>query len=135
LDGILALAAAAAADANPGAGADKLVFEAASQPMREDYVENAVKFLSHPKVRGSPVVYRRSFLEKKGLTTQEIDEAFRRVPVRYHAPPPWIHSDKDRLQIYSCPLACFRFCCRIRNQVPLLLQLHNHSNRVSKNTC
>jgi len=73
-------AAAAAADANPGAGADKLVFEAASQPMREDYVENAVKFLSHPKVRGSPVVYRRSFLEKKGLTTQEIDEAFRRVP-------------------------------------------------------
>ncbi|XP_039799502.1 peroxisomal membrane protein PEX14-like isoform X6 [Panicum virgatum] len=71
---------AAAADADPGAGADKLVFEAASQPMREDYVENAVKFLSHPKVRGSPVVYRRSFLEKKGLTTQEIDEAFRRVP-------------------------------------------------------
>ena len=45
--------------------------------MREDYVENAVKFLSHPKVRGSPVVYRRSFLEKKGLTTQEIDEALR----------------------------------------------------------
>ncbi|KAG2625185.1 hypothetical protein PVAP13_3KG201200 [Panicum virgatum] len=71
---------AAAADANPGAGADKLVFEAAPQPVREDYVENAVKFLSHPKVRGSPVVYRRSFLEKKGLTTQEIDEAFRRVP-------------------------------------------------------
>jgi peroxin-14 len=50
--------------------------------VREDYVENAVKFLSHPKVRGSPVVYRRSFLEKKGLTTQEIDEALRRVPVR-----------------------------------------------------
>jgi len=44
------------------------VFEAALQPMREDYVENAVKFLSHPKVRGSPIVYRRSFLEKKGLT-------------------------------------------------------------------
>ena len=75
MDGILALAAAA--DADPGAGADKLVFEAASQPMREDYVENAVKFLSHPKVRGSPVVYRRSFLEKKGLTFQEIDEARR----------------------------------------------------------
>ena len=76
MDGILALAAAAAADTNPGAGADKLVFEAALQPMREDYVENAVKFLSHPKVRGSPIVYRRSFLEKKGLTFQEIDEAF-----------------------------------------------------------
>ncbi|KAF5751873.1 peroxisomal membrane protein PEX14 [Tripterygium wilfordii] len=51
-----------------------------SEPMREDQVQNAVKFLSHPKVRGSPVMYRRSFLEKKGLTKEEIDEAFRRVP-------------------------------------------------------
>lgn len=51
-----------------------------SQPLREDQVQNAVKFLSHPKVRGSPVIYRRSFLEKKGLTKEEIDEAFRRVP-------------------------------------------------------
>lgn len=52
-----------------------------SEPMREEQVQNAVKFLSHPKVRGSPVIYRRSFLEKKGLTKEEIDEAFRRVPV------------------------------------------------------
>lgn len=52
-----------------------------SQPMREEQVQNAVKFLSHPKVRGSPVIYRRSFLEKKGLTKEEIDEAFQRVPV------------------------------------------------------
>ncbi|KAK3224959.1 hypothetical protein Dsin_004821 [Dipteronia sinensis] len=51
-----------------------------SEPIREDQVQNAVKFLSHPKVRGSPVMYRRSFLEKKGLTKEEIDEAFRRVP-------------------------------------------------------
>lgn len=51
-----------------------------SEPMREDQVQNAVKFLSHPKVRGSPVMYRRSFLERKGLTKEEIDEAFRRVP-------------------------------------------------------
>ncbi|CAM6102132.1 unnamed protein product [Calypogeia fissa] len=50
------------------------------QPIREDQVENAVKFLSHPKVKGSPVVYRRSFLERKGLSREEIDEAFRRVP-------------------------------------------------------
>lgn len=54
----------------------------ASQPMREDQIQNAVNFLQHPKVRGSPVVHRRSFLEKKGLTKEEIDEAFRRVPVR-----------------------------------------------------
>ncbi|GAA0163047.1 primary active transporter [Lithospermum erythrorhizon] len=51
-----------------------------SEPIREDQVQNAVKFLSHPKVKGSPVIYRRSFLEKKGLTKEEIDEAFRRVP-------------------------------------------------------
>ncbi|XP_025819414.1 peroxisomal membrane protein PEX14-like isoform X4 [Panicum hallii] len=58
---------------------DNLVIQA-SQPMREDYIQNAVKFLSHPKVKGSPVFHRRSFLEKKGLTNEEIDEAFRRVP-------------------------------------------------------
>ncbi|GMJ06685.1 PEROXISOME DEFECTIVE 2, peroxin 14 [Hibiscus trionum] len=51
-----------------------------SEPIREDQVSNAVKFLSHPKVKGSPVMYRRSFLERKGLTKEEIDEAFRRVP-------------------------------------------------------
>ncbi|XP_015882589.3 peroxisomal membrane protein PEX14 isoform X1 [Ziziphus jujuba] len=54
------------------------------EPIREEQVQNAVKFLSHPKVRGSPVIYRRSFLEKKGLTKEEIDEAFRLVP----DPPP-----------------------------------------------
>ncbi|XP_058749393.1 peroxisomal membrane protein PEX14 isoform X2 [Vicia villosa] len=51
-----------------------------TEPLREEQVQNAVKFLSHPKVKGSPVMYRRSFLEKKGLTKEEIDEAFRRVP-------------------------------------------------------
>ncbi|XP_073120699.1 peroxisomal membrane protein PEX14-like [Henckelia pumila] len=28
---------------------------------------------------GSPIMYKRSFLESKGLTKEEIDEAFRRV--------------------------------------------------------
>lgn len=51
-------------------------------PLREEFVQNAVKFLSHPKVQGSPVQYRRSFLEKKGLNSAEITEAFKRVPVR-----------------------------------------------------
>ncbi|KAJ4897399.1 Peroxisomal membrane protein PEX14 [Raphanus sativus] len=51
-----------------------------SEPLREDQIQNAIKFLSHPRVRGSPVIHRRSFLEKKGLTKEEIDEAFRRVP-------------------------------------------------------
>ncbi|KAJ4752779.1 Peroxisomal membrane protein PEX14 [Rhynchospora pubera] len=68
-------------DAIPAAAA---AAAAAPEDIREDQVQNAVRFLSHPKVRNSPVLYRRSFLEKKGLTTQEIDEAFRRVP----DPPP-----------------------------------------------
>ncbi|KAE8709631.1 Peroxin 14, putative isoform 1 [Hibiscus syriacus] len=51
-----------------------------SEPIREDHVSNAVKFLSHPKVKGSPAIYRRSFLERKGLTKEEIYEAFRCVP-------------------------------------------------------
>ncbi|XP_074316902.1 peroxisomal membrane protein PEX14 isoform X2 [Silene latifolia] len=51
-----------------------------SEPIREEQVQNAIKFLSHPRVRGSPVLHRRNFLEKKGLTKEEIDEAFRRVP-------------------------------------------------------
>ena len=51
------------------------------QPIREDQIQNAVKFLSHPKVKGSSLVHRRSFLEGKGLSREEIDEAFRRVPV------------------------------------------------------
>ncbi|KAM0859147.1 hypothetical protein ACQ4PT_047394 [Festuca glaucescens] len=66
-----------------GDGEKALAFDAPQpppQPVREDYVQNAVKFLSHPKVRGSAVVYRRSFLQNKGLTSEEIDEAFRRVP-------------------------------------------------------
>ena len=44
-------------------------------------VRQAVAFLSNPKVKGSPVRFRRSFLEKKGLSAEEIDEAFRRCPV------------------------------------------------------
>ncbi|XP_008806902.1 peroxisomal membrane protein PEX14-like isoform X1 [Phoenix dactylifera] len=61
---------------------------AIAEPMREEQVQNAVQFLSHPKVRGSPVIYRHTFLEKKGLTKEEIDEAFRRVP----DPPPNVPS-------------------------------------------
>ncbi|KAK8627389.1 hypothetical protein V6N13_135001 [Hibiscus sabdariffa] len=48
--------------------------------MREELVEMAVKFLLNPTVGRSPVGQRRLFLEKKGLTGDEIDEAFRRVP-------------------------------------------------------
>ncbi|XP_021718941.1 peroxisomal membrane protein PEX14-like isoform X2 [Chenopodium quinoa] len=63
----------------PAENSSKTVF-VNSQPIREDQVQNAINFLSHPRVKGSPVIHRRNFLEKKGLTKEEIDEAFRRVP-------------------------------------------------------
>ncbi|CAL4901670.1 unnamed protein product [Urochloa decumbens] len=47
--------------------------------MREDLVQSAVSFLKHPKVVTSSDGQRRSFLENKGLTVDEIDEAFRRL--------------------------------------------------------
>ncbi|WIA09958.1 hypothetical protein OEZ85_010170 [Tetradesmus obliquus] len=74
------LPGASSAPAAPQPAADQAVasFEAAS--LREDQIQNAVAFLSHPKVRGSPVSAKRSFLGKKGLTNAEIDEAFKRVP-------------------------------------------------------
>lgn len=68
-------------DADKGATKEPSIF-VNTEPIREEQVQNAVKFLSHPKVKGSPVMYRRSFLERKGLTKEEIDESFRRVPVR-----------------------------------------------------
>ncbi|KAG8053685.1 hypothetical protein GUJ93_ZPchr0001g30463 [Zizania palustris] len=67
-------------DGSGGGGfSDNLLLQS-PQSMREDYIQNAVSFLGHPKVKDSPIFYRRSFLEKKGLTKEEIDEAFRRVP-------------------------------------------------------
>ncbi|GIL83340.1 hypothetical protein Vretifemale_12166 [Volvox reticuliferus] len=58
----------------------------AAPVIREDQIQNAVGFLSHPQVRSSTnTASKRSFLERKGLTAAEIDEAFRRVP---EAPPP-----------------------------------------------
>lgn len=48
--------------------------------LREDQVQNAISFLAHPNVSPSPPATKRSFLERKGLTAAEIDEAFRRVP-------------------------------------------------------
>ncbi|VAH70961.1 unnamed protein product [Triticum turgidum subsp. durum] len=67
-------------DGSGGGGSSENLVLQAPQAVREDYVQNAVNFLAHPKVKGSPVSYRYSFLEKKGLTKEEIDEAFRRVP-------------------------------------------------------
>lgn len=53
---------------------------AATVPLRDEQVQNAVAFLSHPKVRGSSIASKRAFLEGKGLTAAEIDEGLKIVP-------------------------------------------------------
>ncbi|KAL6848717.1 hypothetical protein ACP4OV_021300 [Aristida adscensionis] len=53
-----------------------------TEVMREEMVQSAVSFLKHPKVVTSSDVQRRSFLENKGLTVDEIDEAFRRLQLK-----------------------------------------------------
>lgn len=52
---------------------------AAPPDLREGLIQSAVKFLSDPKVQESPLNKRLAFLESKGLTQNEIDEALRRV--------------------------------------------------------
>ncbi|GBF95783.1 hypothetical protein Rsub_08219 [Raphidocelis subcapitata] len=72
-----------AALAFPGEG------EAPAPPaLREDQIASAVAFLTHPKVRPSPDATKRSFLERKGLTNEEIAEAFARAPAAPAAAPP-----------------------------------------------
>ncbi|XP_029011944.1 peroxisomal membrane protein PEX14 isoform X2 [Betta splendens] len=45
---------------------------------REALIATAVKFLQNPKVRQSPLVTRKAFLKKKGLTDEEVELAIQR---------------------------------------------------------
>jgi peroxin-14 len=47
--------------------------------IRSDLVQNAVKFLSDPKVQEAPLAKRISFLESKGMTAEEIEAAMEQV--------------------------------------------------------
>jgi hypothetical protein len=50
------------------------------QPLREDLIEKAIGFLTHPKVADTSLARKRDFLrEKKGMTEAEINEAVRRA--------------------------------------------------------
>lgn len=53
---------------------------AAPQPaaLRDDLIRGAVDFLTHPKVASSDNDKKRRFLQTKGLTNEEIVEAFKR---------------------------------------------------------
>jgi peroxin-14 len=48
-------------------------------PVREDVLASAVAFLRNPKVQESPLARRIAFLESKGLTAAEVQEALARA--------------------------------------------------------
>ena len=58
--------------------------------MREDLLNQAVSFLIDAKVKSSHLSKRISFLEGKGLTTEEIEEALKRAYPQERSP-----SDKE----------------------------------------
>lgn len=47
--------------------------------MREELITSAISFLSDPKVQSAPLAKKVSFLESKGMTSEEIEEAMARV--------------------------------------------------------
>ncbi|KAI8099150.1 peroxisomal membrane anchor protein conserved region-domain-containing protein [Halteromyces radiatus] len=47
--------------------------------MREDLISSAINFLNDPKVQSAPLAKKVSFLESKGMTSEEIEEAMARV--------------------------------------------------------
>ncbi|XP_046579952.1 LOW QUALITY PROTEIN: peroxisomal membrane protein PEX14-like [Haliotis rubra] len=55
---------------------------------RENLISTAVKFLQNPKVQQSPLYQRKAFLEKKGLTKEEIDLAVQKAGVTDLVTPP-----------------------------------------------
>jgi len=52
---------------------------AAKSSIREDIVNSCVNFLNHPKVKNYPLAQKTEYLKKKGLTPEEIQEAFQRA--------------------------------------------------------
>ncbi|KAI9267977.1 peroxisomal membrane anchor protein conserved region-domain-containing protein [Phascolomyces articulosus] len=51
----------------------------ASKPLNEQLIKSAVSFLSSPNVQSAETVKKVAFLQKKGLSAEEIQEAFKRV--------------------------------------------------------
>lgn len=47
--------------------------------MREDLIQSAVSFLTDPKVQSAALTKKVSFLESKGMTSEEIEEAMSRA--------------------------------------------------------
>ncbi|KAI8980653.1 peroxisomal membrane anchor protein conserved region-domain-containing protein [Trametes punicea] len=59
-----------------------------SLPDRLELVRNAVAFLADPKTQASPLAQRVQFLEAKGLTGPEIEEAMRQAALNHNGTQP-----------------------------------------------
>ncbi|CAE6419232.1 unnamed protein product [Rhizoctonia solani] len=68
---------------------------------RKELVKNAVEFLSDPKIQAAPLTKRISFLESKGLTTAEIEDAIAQSASSSTASRP--------SSVYSAPQSQFTF--------------------------
>lgn len=55
---------------------------APAEGIREDLVATAVKFLQNPKVQQSALSQKKAFLQRKGLTVEEIEVAVKRAGVQ-----------------------------------------------------
>nr|XP_054768356.1 peroxisomal membrane protein PEX14-like [Lytechinus pictus] len=60
----------------------------APEAPREKMIETAVKFLLNPQVRSSPMVQKKAFLRKKGVSDAEIELAIDRSGTRQDVVPP-----------------------------------------------
>ncbi|XP_072035837.1 peroxisomal membrane protein PEX14-like [Amphiura filiformis] len=61
--------------------------EEVAAPPREKMIDTAIKFLQNPQVRNSPLVQKKAFLQKKGLTAEEIELAIDRSGTREDVAP------------------------------------------------
>ena len=65
-------------NSGPGGSPDSFQGAGSTRSMREDYLTQAVRFLSDPRTRSASQGEKEDFLRKKGLTEDEIRTAFER---------------------------------------------------------
>nr|CAB3264786.1 peroxisomal membrane protein PEX14-like [Phallusia mammillata] len=69
-----------------------------SEPLRENLITTAIKFLQNPKVQSSPLPQKKDFLKRKGLTEEEIQAAVERAGVTESSVQPVVSGDQQYVQ-------------------------------------
>ncbi|XP_043597303.1 peroxisomal membrane protein PEX14 [Bombus pyrosoma] len=63
--------------------------------LRENLVKTAVEFLQNPKVQSSPIGRKEEFLQRKGLTDEEIKRAFKLASIDITIDQNVVHNSND----------------------------------------